>query len=108
MTSFKQPILAFSLENSYNLELAVNIRKFQINVLKKMILLSLILEKFKANYQSVIDEDFDEEEEEEDDDDDDFEDEFEDEDELIIEEEDDDDDFEDDLDDEEEEEDEGF
>lgn len=107
MSSFKQPTLAFSLENSYNLELAVNIRKFQINVLKKMILLSLILEKFKANYQSVIDEDFDEEEEE-DDDDDDFEDEFEDEDELIIEEEDDDDDFEDDLDDEEEEEDEGF
>lgn len=105
MTSFKQPTLAFSLENSYNLELAVNIRKFQIDVLKRMILLSLILEKFKANYQSVIDEDFDEEEE---DDDDEFGDEFEDdyEDELIIE---DDDDFEDDLDDEEEEDDdEGF
>jgi hypothetical protein len=98
MISSIQPSFAIAMENSNKLELAVNIRKFQTDLLKRMILLSLILQKFNAAYQSIIDDDFDDDDEEEDFDDE-FDDEFEDEfeDEIIDDDEDEfDDEFEDD------------
>ncbi len=92
MISSIQPSFAVGMGNYNNFEFAVNARKFKIDVLKRMILLSLILNKFSVGYQSMMDEDFDEDEDEEDEFDDEFGDEFdEDFDDEIIDDDDDDD-----------------
>jgi len=105
MISSIQPSFAFAMDNSNHLELATNVRKLQIDVLKRMILLSLILQKMSVAYQSMMDDDFDEDEEDEDEFDDEFGDEFEEDfdDEII--DDDDDDDFDEDFDEDEDEED---
>lgn len=106
MNSSLQPSLVFTMENSNTLEFAVNARKFKIDVLKRMIILSLILQKISASYQGMMDEDFDDDEEDEFDDE--FGDEFDDEldDEII--DDDDDDDFDEDYDDDDDDEEEDF